>query len=169
MNANVNKMIKISLLLSAALIVNFLETLVSVPVPLPGVKIGLANFIGLMVLCLYGKKEYVVFNVLKVILVALVRSGFGSSFLIGFSGTLLSTLATLLVYRITKASIYGLSVVGSIFHSVGQVLMIIIIYSNIYMINYLWALLIISVVSGFITAFIASCVLQRLPKKEFVK
>lgn len=166
MNSSVNKMIKLSFFLSIALVVNLLETLVPIPVPLPGVKIGLANFIGLMVLCLYGKKEYVIFNILKVILVAIVRTGFGSSFFIGMSGTVLSTVATLFVYKISKASIYGLSVVGSIFHSLGQVLMIVVIYNNIYMINYMWVLLIVSIISGVITAFIASLTLQRLVRKE---
>lgn len=167
MNNSVNKMIKISLLLSIALIINFLESLVPIPVPLPGVKIGLANFIGLMILCLYGSKEYVFFNILKVFLVALVRTGFGLAFLIGLSGTVLATLATLFVYKISKASIYGLSVVGALAHSFGQVVAIVVIYSNIYMLNYLWGLLIVSVISGVITAFIASCVLQRMPKKNF--
>lgn len=162
MNKGVSKMIKLSLFLAIALVINFLESLVVIP--LPGVKIGLANFIGLMVLCLYGKKEYVLFNMLKVVLVALVRTGFGSSFLIGLSGTLLSTLFTLIIYKLTKASIYGLSVVGAIFHSLGQVLMIVIIYNNIYMINYMWILLLVSVISGVITAFIASVTLQRIKK-----
>ena len=166
MNGNVNKMIKISLFLAVAIIVNFLESLVAIPLPLPGVKIGLANFIGLIVLGLYGEKEFVVFNILKVVLVALVRVGFGSSFLISLSGTVLSTLAILLVYKIRKVSIYGLSVIGAIFHSIGQVSMVIILYSNIYMINYLWILSLVSAISGVVTAFIASVVLQRIPKRE---
>ena len=68
MNNKTNKMIKISLLLAIALIVNFLESLVPLPLPLPGVKLGLANCIGLVVLCLYNEKDYVIFNVLKVYL-----------------------------------------------------------------------------------------------------
>lgn len=166
MRDRINRMVKISLFLAIAIVINYLESLVPIPVALPGVKIGLANFIGLMILCLYGKKEYVLFNIVKVVLVALVRTGFGSSFIIGLSGTVLSTMFTLLVYKISKASIYGLSVVGAIFHSLGQVLMISIIYSNIYMINYLWLLLFVSILSGIITAFIASVTLQSIMKKE---
>lgn len=165
MNNRTNKMVKISLLLAIALIINYLESLVPLPIPLPGVKIGLANCIGLVVLCLYTEKDYILFNILKVFMVALLRSGFGSAFFIGLSGTLLSTLFTLLVYRFSKASIYGLSVVGAVFHSLGQVLMVMLLYSNVYMINYLVILEITSIISGVITAFIASVTLQKLPKR----
>ena len=69
MNNKTNKIVKISLLLAIALIINYLESLVPLPIPLPGVKIGLANCIGLIVLCLYDEKDYVIFNVLKVFLI----------------------------------------------------------------------------------------------------
>ena len=169
MNNKTNKMVKISLLLAIALIVNYLESLVPLPLPLPGVKLGLANCIGLMVLCLYDEKDYVVFNALKVFMVALLRTGFGSSFFIGICGTLLSTIFTLIAYKFSKASIYGLSVVGAVFHALGQVLMVILLYNSIYMINYLVILEVASVISGLITAFVASVTLQKLPKRMMVK
>lgn len=165
MNNKTNKMVKISLLLAIALIINYLESLIPLPLPLPGVKIGLANCIGLVVLCLYEEKDFIVFNVLKVFLIALLRTGFGSAFFIGFTGTVLATIFTLIAYKLTKASIYGLSVVGAIFHALGQVLMVILLYNSIYMINYLVILEITSVISGLITAFIASVTLQKLPER----
>lgn len=165
MNKRVNKMVRMSLLLAIALIVNFLESLVPLPLPLPGVKLGLANCIGLVVLYLYSEKEYILFNILKVIMVALLRTGFGTSFFIGFSGTLLATVFTLLCYKFSKVSIYGLSVVGAVFHALGQVLMVIVLYNSIYMINYLVILEITSVISGVLTAFIASVTLQKLPQR----
>jgi heptaprenyl diphosphate synthase len=158
-------MVKIALLLAIALIVNYLESLVPLPLPLPGVKLGLANCIGLVVLCLYKEKDYIIFNLLKVFMVALLRTGFGASFFIGFSGTILATLFTLLVYKLGKASIYGLSVIGAVFHALGQVIMVIILYNSLYMINYLVILEIASVISGVLTAFIASTTLLKLPKR----
>ena len=77
MNKKTNKMVKIALLLAIALIVNYLESLVPLPIPLPGVKIGLAHCLGLVVLCLYNEKDYIVFNIMKVFMIALLRTGFG--------------------------------------------------------------------------------------------
>ena len=169
MNNKVNKMVKISLLLAVALIINYLESLVPLPLPLPGVKLGLANCIGLIVLYLYTEKDYVFFNVLKVFLTALLRSGFGTAFFIGLSGTILATIFTLIAYKFSKASIYGLSVVGAMFHAIGQVFMVILLYNNLYMINYLVVLEVASVISGLLTAFIASITLQKLPKRMIDK
>ena len=104
------------------------------------------------------------FNIMKVFMIALLRTGFGSSFLIGLSGTLLATISTLILYKVSKCSIYGLSVIGAVFHALGQVLMVMLLYSNIYMINYLVVLEVASVISGVITAFVASVTLQKLPK-----
>ena len=160
-----NKLVRISLLLAFALIINYLESLVPLPIPLPGVKIGLANCIGLMVLFCFDTKDYVFFNVLKVLMVALLRTGFGTAFFISSLGTLLSTIATLLVYKFTKASIYGLSIVGALFHSLGQVLMVMLLYSNIYMINYLPLLEVVSIISGCLTAFITAMLLEKMPSK----
>ena len=161
---NTNKLVRMALLLSFALIINFLESLVPLPIPLPGVKIGLANCIGLMVLYCFSKKDFVYFNCLKVLMVALLRTGFGTAFFISVAGTLLSTIFTLLVYKFTKASIYGLSIVGAMLHSFGQVLMVMLLYDNVYMINYLPLLEIVSIISGCLTAFISANVLIKLPK-----
>jgi heptaprenyl diphosphate synthase len=169
MNSKTNKMVKLSLLLSIALIINFLESLVPLPLPLPGVKLGLANCIGLIVLCLYEEKDYVLFNLLKVFMVALLRTGFGTAFFIGLSGTLFATIVTLIAYKLTKASIYGLSVIGAVFHALGQVLMVIVLYNSVYMINYLVILEFTSVISGVLTAFVASSVLLKLPKRMIEK
>lgn len=159
-----NKLVRMALLLSLALIINFIESLVPLPIPLPGVKLGLANCIGLMVLYCFNKKDYVFFNVLKVVMVALLRTGFGTAFFISSMGTLLSTIATLLIHKFTKSSIYGLSIIGALFHSLGQVLMVMLLYDNVYMINYLPILEIISIISGCLTAFISANVLEKLPK-----
>ena len=72
-----------------------------------------------MVLYCFNAKDYVFFNVVKVLMVALVRTGFGTAFFISALGTLLSTIMTLLIYKLTKASIYGLSIAGALFHSLG--------------------------------------------------
>lgn len=160
-----NKIVRLALLLSIALIVNYIESLVPLPIPLPGVKIGLANCIGLMVLFCFSKKDFVYFNILKVLMVALLRTGFGTAFFISSIGTFLSTIATLLIYRFTRASIYGLSIIGALFHSLGQVLMVMLLYSNVYMINYLPLLEVISIISGCLTAFISAMLLEKMPKR----
>ena len=76
----------------------------------------------------------------------------------------LSTIVTFFIYRLSKASLYGLSLSGAIFHSVGQIMMVALLYSSIYMINYLPILMISSSISGILTAMLAIFILKRLPK-----
>ncbi len=163
--SNTRKMVKMSLLLAVAIVLNFFESLIPLPFLFPGIKLGLANSIGLVVLFIGNKKDYVLFMVLKLILIALLRTGFGTSFFIGAGGTLFAMTATLLIYQIKSASIFSLSIVGACFHSLGQILIILLLYSNIYMINYLPILLVSSVISGFLTAFLASTLLTKMPAK----
>lgn len=169
--SNTRKMVKMSLLLAVAIVLNYFESLIPLPFPFPGVKIGIANSIGLVVLFLGNKKDYLLFMILKLILIALLKTGFGTSFFIGGGGTLFAVISTLFIYKITKASIFGLSIVGASFHSLGQIIVISFIYSSQYMINYLPILLISSIASGFLTAYLASALLKKMPinsmKKNF--
>ena len=79
--------------LALGVVLNIIESLLPVLIPVPGVKLGIANTIGLIVLYFYGAKEYILIGFLRVLLVALLRTGIGSTaFLLSLSGWLISTL-----------------------------------------------------------------------------
>ena len=99
----------------------------------PGVKLGLANAVGLIVLYYLGRKSYALFGVLRVLLSAILFSGFGSTFLIALGGTILATSITILLVSVTKASIYGVSAGAAVFHGLGQVIVVSILYGTIQM------------------------------------
>lgn len=160
-----NKLIKLAILLSFAIVLSYFESLIPLPIPFPGIRLGLANSIGLIILYMGSKKDYLLFNLFKVFIMAILRNGFGTAFLIGLSGMILSVSFTLLIYKMNKASIFGLSFVGAIFHSLGQMIMVSIIYNNIYLVNYLPILITFSIITGFLTAFIAVLVINRLPDR----
>ena len=107
---------------------------------------------------------------LCVFLVTLIRTGFGSmSSILSFSGWFLSTSITLLVYFLHKASVYGLSVTSALFHQVGQIIMVIIIYELPEFINYLPILLTSGAISGVLVAFVSQRVLYLLNRIFRVK
>ena len=143
------KMVRLALFLAIGIILNIVESTIVLPFMIPGVKLGLANTIGLIVLYFYGAKDYIILGALRVFIVGLLFSGIGSlSFLISLSGWLLSSLVTLIVFSLKKASIYGLSVISAMFHGTGQVLMVMIAYSNPSMINYLPIMLVTGLICG---------------------
>jgi len=61
-------------------------------------------------------------------------------------------------------SIYGISVIGACFHSVGQVIMITLIYQQYFMQLFLPILLALSIVSGLLIAIISNQVYIRVQK-----
>lgn len=164
------KMVRFGLLLALAVLLHYIESLFPLDSVMPGVKLGLANSVGMLVLCFYGWRDYITFGLLRVLLVALLSSGlFSVAFFLSLSGVLLSSLMTILVYKFSKCSILGLSIVGSLFHGLGQVLMVCVIYENVYMMSYLPFLLSANFVMGIILAKIVASILKRLPESVYRK
>ena len=158
-----HKIVRLAIFLAMGIVLNIVESMIPLPIAIPGIRLGLANTMGLIVLYFYSPKEYVAIGFLRVFIVTLLRTGFGSmTSILSFSGWALSTLVTLLIYLLNKASIYGLSVTSAMFHQVGQIIMVILIYELPEFINYLPVLLISAIISGLLVAFISSKVLTML-------
>ena len=164
-NHSTKKIVRLALFLALGVVLNIIESMLPVLIPVPGVKLGIANTIGLIVLYYYGPKEYTLIGFLRVILVALLRTGIGSiSFILSLSGWLLSTIFILLIYLIKKVSIFGLSMSSAVMHGVGQIIMVIFIYSLPEMINYLPILIVSGIISGNVLALLCSELLKKLDK-----
>lgn len=165
-----HKIVRLAIFLALGIVLNIVESLIPIPIAVPGIRLGLANTMGLIVLYFYSPKEYIAIGFLRVFFVALLRTGLGSvAFILSLSGWAISTLITLLIYFLHKSSIYGLSITSALFHQVGQIIMVIIIYQLPEMINYLPVLLITGGISGALVAFITSRILKLLSRIFKVK
>lgn len=121
---------------------------------IPGLKLGLANIIVIYTLYRYGFKDAIIISLIRVFVVALLRTGFGINFLFSLGGAIFSILSMALI-RKTKLSMIGISIIGSVFHSIGQVLVGILIIDNYNIIYYLPYLLIFSIPTGLIVGIMA--------------
>ena len=113
----------LALLAAIAITLNILETTM-IP-PLMGVfRIGLANIMALVALRMLGIKEMLIVNAMRVLIGNLLTGTiFGSVFWISFSGVVLSSLILILM-DLLKSSLMFTSVMSSIGHSLGQVLVV---------------------------------------------
>ena len=118
---------------------------------IPGLKLGLSNIVIIYVLYKYGFKTSIMVSLIRVLIVALLRTGFGINFFFSLSGALFSIIAMVLVKK-TKLSV---SIVGSIFHSIGQVLVGILVLNNYNITYYLPYLLIFSIPTGIIVGIVS--------------
>lgn len=157
----VRKLVSLSVLLALGVILNIAESYMVFFPAVPGMKLGLANTIGLIVLALYGPKEFLLIGFLRILLAG-TFSGFGSSFMMASAGFLFSSLVTLTLYHTRKFSIYGLSMLSAVFHGVGQVTMISILYQNVLMFNYLFILMFSGIIMGLLVAYLSRIILLRV-------
>ena len=156
------------LFLAIAVVANYIEHLIPLPFIFPGVKLGLANAVGLIVLYYLGKKSYAFFGLLRVLLSAVLFTGFGSTFMIALGGTIVATIFSILVSSVTKASIYGISATGAVFHGLGQVLVVSILYGTIQMMWYMLILVVSGAITGVLMAIVTSLLISKLPKRLLV-
>ena len=145
----------ISALTAMSVVIGILESLIT-PVGdiLPGLKLGLANVIIVFALYKYNFSKALMIAIIRVFIVALLRSGFGFNFFFSLGGALFSIIVIALAKK-THLSLIGVSILGSISHSIGQVLIGMLILKNSNIIYYLPYLTLFSIPTGIIIGVIA--------------
>ena len=77
---SVQKISYTALLTALAVLLHYIETLIPLPIPIPGFKLGLANIVGVFALFYLGWQYYLVTTISRVLIVALISTGFGTAF-----------------------------------------------------------------------------------------
>ncbi|BFK86426.1 Gx transporter family protein [Pseudoflavonifractor gallinarum] len=152
----------LSLLTAVALIIFVIEAGIPPLTTIPGIKMGLSNIITLVTMVLFGRRE--------ALLVLLSRIFLGSLFA-GQMMTLLYSLSGGLLCFVVCAGIlpflpvkrlWLMSMIGAVFHNIGQIAMAIFITSTPELLWYLPVLLVSGLISGCFTGWAAQFVLFRL-------
>lgn len=154
----------ISLLVCLALVLSYLEMLIPPIVPFPGIKLGLSNLPVLIALYYFSWKESIYVATLKVALVATLFTGI-SGFMYAFTGTVFSLCIMILLFKIGKNSIIGVSFAGGVFHNLGQILMACLILGNIKIIYYFPPLILSGLVSGTLIGIVANLILNNIMRR----
>lgn len=161
-----------SLLISLALILSYIESLfpTSLIIPIPGIRLGLANIVTMFALFYLGFVSAMTISVLRCVLAALMFGGL-SSLMFSLSGALLALIIMqVLKYGYNKLfSILGISIGGAAAHNTGQILMASLMMRNTAIFAYLPVLLIAGMVMGFVTAVVAQNLFYLADKTHVVK
>ena len=124
MKMSVRKITLYALFLALSTLLGYVESLIPLPFPLPGVHLGLANACFLLLLLHFPFYEVFLIDVGRVLLVALLRGTFLSmGFAMSATGAVLSFAAMALSTNLLRKwlSPFGHSLLGSTFHAVGQI------------------------------------------------
>ncbi|MDE5746711.1 MAG: Gx transporter family protein [Acetatifactor sp.] len=156
------KLTALALFTTLALAIYFAESLLPPVVPIPGIKLGLANIITLLVLYRYGSRDTTVVLLARILLSALL---FGQAMSLFYSlcGGFLCLLAMVLTSRLLHRRFPELtSIMGGIFHNMGQLLAALLITAVPGVLVYLPYLLVSGAVTGLFTGLCARFALRYL-------
>lgn len=161
-----SKLVLTSLLAAISLGVYALESLIPPVVPVPGVKLGLANAVSLIALYILGGKCAFAVVFIRIFLSSLL---FGQpiSLIFSISGGLVSFGVMFLLKRFfDDGNIWALSVFGAFGHNIGQIVAAVIITSELAVAYYFLLLVISSVITGVFTGVCAQYAVKMI-KKQF--
>ncbi|GBF34343.1 heptaprenyl diphosphate synthase component I [Desulfocucumis palustris] len=150
------KLALIAILAAQASVLHFLESMFPNPLPLPGVKLGLANIITLLALIVLDFKTALQITVLRTIFGSLLSGTlFGIGFFMSFSGAVTATFVMALLLRLFRGcGIVGVSIAGAAAHNLGQLVMAALIIQFAGIFFYLPFMLLFSVPTGFLTGLL---------------
>lgn len=146
-----------------AILMGYVEMMIPVPIPIPGVKLGLANVIIIIMMYFMDTKSAFFVSLARVFLSGLLFAGF-AGLLYSLAGAMLSFLAMAALKKTGKCSIIGVSLAGGVFHNVGQVTVAALVVENVKMAYYLPFLLVSGVVTGILIGIVAKTALGYIKR-----
>ena len=158
---NTYKIALTGVLTAGAIVIAIIESFIP-SIGIPGIKLGLANIVIILTLYELGIVEAIIVDFLRVLLVGLLRGSlFTMGFLMSLTGAIFSLGIMILFYLlIKKFSIIGVSVIGSLLHVIGQILIAMIFLETGYVIYYLPVIALSAIITGVFVGIVASLIIK---------
>ena len=154
------------LFIALSLVVSYIEVMLPIPLGIPGVKIGLANAVIMVLLFFTTWQRALGISVLRIILAGFL---FGNPMTIVYSlaGGILSLLVMALLRKIKGFSAIGISVGGGVAHNMGQLTVAVLLMENAKIYLYMPVLLITGTIAGVAIGVLTGILVKKLPKQLF--
>ena len=157
------KLVTLSALIAVAMILSYIESLIPSFVAVPGVKMGLSNIATVFTLYALGWPYAIIVSIIRVFLSALLF-GNVTSLIYSLAGATLALASMILLKKLDKFSSVGVSVVGGLFHNVGQITAACLVMETTAISLYLIPLTISGTIAGVVIGLIAGNLVNRIKK-----
>ena len=149
------------MLIALAFIFSYVEAIVPIPIPVPGVKLGLANLVTITGLYLIGIPGTIAVSLVRILLVGLT---FGNTFsmLYGLAGGSLSLLLMAIARKWDLLDQTGVSILGGAGHNIGQLIVAAFVVQTAGVFAYLPVLLIAGTIAGGLIGLLGGLVTARI-------
>ena len=163
-NSSVGRLTRAALLTAIALTIFMAEAQIPAPVPIPGVKLGLANIVTVYAMYILGPGDTLMILISRIFLGA-VFSGQMMTLLYSLGGGLCCFAAMLLLRRmLDRDHLWLASPLSAIFHNLGQILVAAAVMRTWVVLSYLPYLILSGVCSGLFTGLCTQLLIRRLNK-----
>ena len=154
-----------AVMIALALALSYTERFIPLQlvIPLPGIKLGLANIVTLVALYIFKTKYAYMILVPRCILGAVFGGGI-TGLLFSLWGGVLALAVMAQTKKCRLFSVYGVSILGAAAHNIGQILASMVLMNSVYIGSYLPYLLVVAVFTGLVTGGACAGVLAVLPK-----
>lgn len=154
------------ILAALAMIFSYIEALIPLPIPIPGIKLGLANLVIVIALYSLDLKHAFAINITRILVVGIVITGI-FAMLYSLAGGILSLFTMGLLKKTDKFSIVGVSMAGGVMHNVGQLIIAAIMVTDLKMFLYFPVLLAAGLITGILIGIASHILLKSLPAGLF--
>ena len=155
------KLTLLALLTAIALTIFMVEAQIPALLPIPGIKLGLSNIVTVFAVFTLGPKEAVMVLAARIFLGAVFAGNFSTIFYSAAGGAL-AILTTIALRRVlTKRQLWVAGALGAVAHSIGQMIMAVLLTSTPGLIAYLPVMIVVSIVTGTFTGLCAQFLVNR--------
>jgi len=149
------------MLIGLAFIFSYIEAIIPIPIPIPGVKLGLANLVTIVGLYTVGVKGTVAISLVRIVLVGFTF-GNASSMMYSLAGGVLSLVLMIIFKKLNWFSQIGVSILGGIGHNIGQLTVAALVTQTSGVFYYLPFLMVAGVAAGAVIGLLGGLVTQRV-------
>ena len=155
------KLTRMALLTAIALTIFMVEAQIPAPIPVPGVKLGLANIVTVFAVYTMGSKEGAAILAGRIFLGAVFAGNF-STILYSAAGGALAILTTIGLKRIlTQKQLWVAGALAAVAHAVEQMAVAVAVTGTPGLVAYLPVLMVTGIIAGLFTGLCAQFLVNR--------
>lgn len=151
------------MLTALAFVFSYIEFLLPINLGVPGVKLGLANLVVIVALYLMGVRWACTLSAVRILLVGLTF-GNPASMVYSLAGGMLSLVIMIIAKKGKLFSVTGVSILGGVFHNIGQIVVAIFVVETTSLLYYLPVLVLSGTIAGVVIGIISTILIRHLKK-----
>lgn len=155
MKYSAKKLTILAFLTTLALGLYWVESLLPTLVPIPGIKLGLANIITLIILKNFSMREAFPVLLMRIFIATFLFGQFVSLFYSLAGGILCLLAMALLLWLLQGHFLFLTSIFGALFHNLGQLLVALLLTKSLAVLTYLPFFILSAIVTGLFTGLCA--------------